>query len=107
MSDQLNNALRSDLATIEPSRDFAAALNGWFIKHGPTAIYKTCATCQFMKQTGAAFCEKYNATPPVSVIMTGCPEYRDVKLAGRPGYRPTMESYRSANGHDLGDDIPF
>jgi hypothetical protein len=105
MSDDTHNALRSDMATREAGLAFGKALNDWFVKHGPTAIYKTCATCQFMRQTGSALCEKYNATPPVSVIMTGCDEYRDIKLAGRPGYRPTMENFRQNS--TLDEDIPF
>lgn len=99
--------LRSELATKEPSYLFAQSINNWFKGVGPTAIYKTCATCQFMRQHGSAFCEKVNMTPPVAVIMTGCEAYRDVKLAGAPNYNPEQENFDWKKQADLDGDIPF
>jgi len=56
------------------------ALNEWFTTHGPDAIFKSCGNCKHMAQAGPAFCGLYNTTPPVAVIIAGCPSHDDMEV---------------------------
>ena len=117
--------LRSERATDTASADLSQLFNNWFKVQGPTAIFKTCASCQFMPKVGAARCEKFNATPPIDVIMRGCDNYQDVRLAPKnaaqaarvasasvvervsQGIRPLSQADPRSICSDLDDDIPF
>lgn len=71
-------SLRLNTQTVDDaSNDLAAKLNDWFTGHGPTAIFRTCATCKHMAVDAPAFCNRYNMTPPAAVIVAACPEYDD------------------------------
>ncbi|USL90008.1 hypothetical protein [Vibrio phage vB_VpaS_CHI] len=37
-------------------------------------VIKTCRNCEHV-DLGANVCKKYNSTPPISVVTTGCPEW--------------------------------
>lgn len=52
-------------------------LNEWFENYGPSDIFRTCENCMHMAEDGAAFCVKFQMTPPCSVIMTGCGAHED------------------------------
>lgn len=43
-------------------------------KMSDVGIIKTCRNCEHV-DLGANVCKKYNATPPISVVTTGCPEW--------------------------------
>lgn len=73
MTYQVRQGPGSDLASM----DLSKALNEWMEKHGPEGLYRTCANCRFMEREQAAFCHKFRLTPPVVVIMAGCPEHDD------------------------------
>jgi hypothetical protein len=53
------------------------ALNRWFSDYGPADIYQNCGNCLHMNREGPAFCKLYNTTPPVDVILAGCPSHQD------------------------------
>lgn len=57
--------------------DLYAAVDKWAADHG-NAVTQGCASCQFAKRDGPFKCDKWNMVPPMSVIMTGCPDYADV-----------------------------
>lgn len=59
------------------SEDLADHLNRWLTDFGPSPIFKTCESCRHMQRGGPAFCQKYNVTPPVEVIIKACPAYED------------------------------
>lgn len=69
--------VRTGEGCMESSKDLSIALNQWMQTHGPVGLFKTCATCRHMERTGPAKCHKYGVTPPVDVIMRGCPAYDD------------------------------
>lgn len=71
---KVREGLGADLA----NRDLSNLLNTWLRNHGPNPIFRTCASCRNMAQApNAAFCSLFNATPPVDVILAGCPSYVD------------------------------
>lgn len=53
------------------------ALNKWFSAYGPGSIFANCENCKHMAEQGPAFCTLYKTTPPVAVIMAGCPSHED------------------------------
>lgn len=55
----------------------SVALNKWFTESGPSAIYRNCDNCRHMVEDGPAMCTLFNATPPASVIVVGCPSHDD------------------------------
>ena len=59
------------------SHALSALLNQWFSNYGPSDVYVTCGNCKHMTEQGPAFCSLYNMTPPVSVIVAGCPSHED------------------------------
>ncbi|QWY83388.1 hypothetical protein [Rhizobium phage RHph_X3_2] len=63
--------------TNAASEALGEALNRWFTDFGPSPIFRTCESCRFMARGGPAFCQRYNMTPPVEVIMAGCDAYED------------------------------
>lgn len=71
--------LRTGTQSIDDaSNELARSLNDWFIRYGPSIIFKTCENCSFMSEAPAsAFCDKFKMTPPASVICSGCPEHHD------------------------------
>lgn len=70
--------MRTGTVTIdEASNALANALNDWFVGYGPSVVYKNCDNCRHMTEDGPAFCSKYGATPPASVIVVGCPDHDD------------------------------
>lgn len=70
--------LRVNTVTVDnASQALADSLNRWFEGYGPNAIFKSCANCRHMSEEGPAFCSKFKATPPASVIIVGCPEHDD------------------------------
>lgn len=77
----LSKVRQSGLTADEASNALGEALNNWFEKFGATAIFKSCANCSAMVNDNAtpAYCSKYNMTPPVAVIMTGCPNHVDAE----------------------------
>lgn len=52
-------------------------INEWLTSGGPSAIFRTCENCEHMQQEGPAFCKLYQMTPPVAVIIAGCPSHAD------------------------------
>lgn len=68
-----NGVYEADAASIA----LGEALNRWLTDFGPAPIFRTCQTCKFMQRGGPAFCNKYNATPPVETILAGCAAYVD------------------------------
>lgn len=62
--DQFGNALATSLMAV-------------FTEYGPSAIFRNCDNCRHMTENGAAFCSKFNATPPASVIVVGCDQHDD------------------------------
>lgn len=70
--------MRTGTVTVEESGNaLAEALNKWFVETGPSNLYKNCDNCRHMVEGGPAFCTKFNATPPASVIVVGCPDHDD------------------------------
>lgn len=55
------------------------ALNDWFEEFGPSPIFKSCANCSHMAQVGPVFCGLYATTPPIDVVMKGCPSHNDAE----------------------------
>lgn len=68
----VTNATNQNLAS-----KLGGALNEWLEDSGPSAIFRTCESCNFMSKKGPALCGKFNMTPPVGVIMTGCNHHVD------------------------------
>lgn len=70
--------LRTGTVTVEEAgNELAKLLNKWLVDCGPSTIFKTCENCRNMSEAGPAHCSKFNATPPVAIIMTGCREHDD------------------------------
>lgn len=59
------------------SQALGEALNRWLTDFGPSPIFRTCQSCKHMQTGGPAFCNKYKMTPPVEVILAGCPAHED------------------------------
>lgn len=74
----LKGTVRTGTDTVDiAGNDLAKKLNDWFTQFGPTAIFRTCATCKFMEPDAPAFCKRYDMTPPASVIVSACDQYED------------------------------
>lgn len=70
--------MRTGTVTVEEAGNkLADALNTWLTESGPSVIYKNCDNCIHMSENGPAFCSKFNATPPASVIVVGCDQHDD------------------------------
>ncbi|QIG69558.1 hypothetical protein EVC17_075 [Rhizobium phage RHph_Y1_1] len=63
---------------ISSNNHLSELLNKWLCSNGPTAIFKNCANCRHMTTEGPAVCKQFNATPPASVIVAGCPGHEDI-----------------------------
>jgi len=63
--------------TQQSNHALSELLNTWLTNHGPSAIFRTCDSCKFMSQEGPTFCQLYNMTPPVKVVLSGCPSHQD------------------------------
>lgn len=63
----------------EASNALSVALNNWFTEFGPVPIFKSCANCAHMVNDNQTptYCNKYNMTPPVAVVVAGCPAHVD------------------------------
>lgn len=60
------------------NQQLSELLNTWLTTQGPSPIFRTCASCRHMSAGGApAFCNRYGMTPPVDVILAGCPSHED------------------------------
>lgn len=68
-------------AAVQDSNNMLSTLiNEWLVTAGPSALFKNCANCSHMDPNGAPpRCTKFNATPPASVIVAGCPEHVDAE----------------------------
>lgn len=64
-------------AVQETGMALSKLLNKWFEDSGPSAIYRNCDNCRHMVENAPAHCTKFNATPPASVIVVGCPDHDD------------------------------
>lgn len=73
------NRMRIDTDSVaQAGNELATVLNNWLVKHGPDTLYRTCASCKAMTEgDAAAYCTRFNMTPPARVILTGCPEHND------------------------------
>lgn len=48
----------------------------WALKNADR-IKRSCASCTYANREGPFKCSVYNVTPPLDVIMNGCPSYSD------------------------------
>ena len=69
--------VRGGPGSEDASRDLSQALVDWMQKHGPSPLFKSCGNCVSMRKEGPAFCQLYQQTPPVDVILAGCPSHND------------------------------
>lgn len=74
---QITYRVRTGLGSEDASNALGQALNQWLQNYGPSEIYKTCENCRHMTEQGPAFCALYQVTPPVAVIIAGCPSHDD------------------------------
>jgi len=63
---------------IASNNHLSELLNTWLCSSGASAIFKNCANCRHMSTEGPAICGLFKATPPVSVIVAGCPSHEDL-----------------------------
>lgn len=64
-------------AVDDSNQHLGQLINAWLSEAGPNAIFKNCGNCTHMQKQGPAVCGKFNMTPPVEVILAGCPEHDD------------------------------
>lgn len=70
--------LRIDTVSVdEAGNALANMLNNWLTQSGPVTLFKSCANCKHMREEGPAFCNLWNVTPPVEVIVKACPSHED------------------------------
>ena len=73
-----NAQMRLGTVTVDEfGNALATSLMDTFTQFGPSAIFRNCDNCRHMTEQGAAFCSKFNATPPASVIVVGCDQHDD------------------------------
>lgn len=61
----------------DASMSLSRALNSWMEEFGPNGLFKTCGNCKYMVKQGPAFCNLYQMTPPVEVVIASCPSHDD------------------------------
>lgn len=71
--------IREGAGSAPASASLSQLLNDWLTNFGPSDIYRTCGNCKHMRQEGPAFCGLYQMTPPVGVVIAGCPSHEDVE----------------------------
>jgi hypothetical protein len=70
--------VRTDEGADPSNRMLSKALQNWLTTYGPNGIFKTCGNCRHMAKAGApTFCNLYQITPPVEVVIHGCPSHED------------------------------
>lgn len=73
-----NVKMRLNTQSVEAfGNNLATSLMDVLTKAGPSDIFRNCDNCRHMAEQGAAFCSKFNATPPASVIVVGCDQHDD------------------------------
>lgn len=71
--------IREGAGSAPASTALSQLLNAWLTDFGPSDIYRTCGNCKHMAQEGPASCTLYQMTPPVAVILSGCPSHEDIE----------------------------
>ena len=71
--------IREGAGSAPASAELSLLLNTWLTNFGPSDIFRTCQNCKHMNQEGPTFCRMYNMTPPVAVVIAGCPSHVDVE----------------------------
>lgn len=75
---QIREAMCS--AVRDSNNRLSSLINEWLTAAGPNALFKTCANCTHMDPNASPpRCNKFNATPPASVIVAGCPAHEDAE----------------------------
>lgn len=67
---------RSSGAGYQAKSDLNNLVEEWALKNAHE-IRRSCASCTYAHRSGPFKCSKYDATPPIDVIMNGCDGYSD------------------------------
>jgi hypothetical protein len=74
--------IRTGPGADEAGVELSQKLNEWLEHSGPSALFRTCQSCKQMKRENApAFCDRWQMTPPVDIIMRGCDFHEDEAIA--------------------------
>lgn len=67
---------REGAGSADASFALSLALTDWIGNFGGDLV-RHCGNCKHMATEGAAVCSLYRLTPPIAVIMKGCPSHED------------------------------